>query len=236
MDLYSNRAEVSWEQYSTCSNISYIYNYKNGGYVLEYQQEGVCHHMAGKSNDHCVEDGYYYQCVVCGYGEGEPTYQHQDYKYHSTNENLFDGMSIEYTTYSCCDTLKDVYITLQNNVVLTHDVYIAAESIDIDFNGYSIDLNGYNLILYGYKTSDNSTSVGMYSSASETKSQIFNSKKTENPNATVVVCVNGGAVVNEGIDIIDCLIYTSDTVSRKELAAAVAQDLDYNFILPELSL
>lgn len=227
-------ADVSWEQYNTCSKTYYNYNCVNEKYVLENEHTEILHHMETQRVEHCVEDGYYRQCVVCGLMEGEVAHYHQDGSSSFHSKELFNGMDIGYTYYYCCNALKSVDITLHNNVVLTHDLYIAADSIDFDFNGYSIDLNGYNLVLYGYKTSDASTTIAMYSSVSESNSKIFNSKKAENPNATVAVCVNGGAIVNEGIDFVDCLTYLSDTVSRKTLASSIAQELKYNFVLPEL--
>ncbi len=126
--------------------------YKTHGYTTVNYTETGC----------CTEESYT-QTEVCDICD-EVTYSDTYYYHRSTTYT--DGYLNEYiegdfcaTTLNAngyfhgwrcyhCDKYRELHIELYDNWTLTNNVYIYAEDVFFDLNGYSIDLNGYNLIIY----------------------------------------------------------------------------------------
>lgn len=174
------RYMVEFYDYSACKEYrkEYVGDELWGEEEYEKHDTSKDNCQIGNSNC-CSEDGYDVKliCDVCHKIVDEyKNYSHcNDFhwfkdepianvkKYVTEDALNFDGIASG--EYCCrCEKGYGIVITLNSNWTLTENVYLYAEDITLDLNGYDIDLNGYNLIIYGidgsYVTITNSQADG----------------------------------------------------------------------------
>ena len=131
----------------------------------------------------CTEDGVVkYQCISCGKsnGNGDRTDYHSstswgNYVKEITESSLLNNHYVHGGYCYRCHKVEYVDIALHGDLVLTEDIFIYADNINIDLNGYTLDLNGYNFIVYAFGGSD----IEIYDSAMEGDYNVVNSSNQD---------------------------------------------------------
>ena len=132
-----------------CEYVTVFVTIENGEEVVTKEEREVRHNYVEKCNgENCAEDGISRCCSVCG--EVSETYNYHNGGTMPFEDEILPGMVICGDVYWCCGSGRNVTINLLTDVVLTKNLYIAAERLTLNLNGYTLDLNGYDLVLYGY--------------------------------------------------------------------------------------
>ena len=146
---------VCYYDWSACKEYFTTYD-KNGNVISssENERHDYTQYFSGVS---CTEDGVKAgACRVCKKSD-ETRNGHSyswftdSYQYMTQDQFAISGLPLMVTGHVCgeCYKMIDVSIVLQGNCVLTDNVFIYAEDITINLNGFTLDLNGYNFIVYG---------------------------------------------------------------------------------------
>lgn len=163
MPMYSNgRVYAEFYDYSECKQFTTVYD-KDGNVVDSYDMdkhdysyvfEGTC----------CTEDGIrVYACRSCKHkpeGNGEKLNYHNHTSWSSgwhkdvTQSSQLNNHYVYGERCYDCGKVRNLEITLEEDLTLTDNLFIYGEYVNIDLNGYTLDLNGYNLIVYGFAGSD----------------------------------------------------------------------------------
>ena len=238
--------EVIYYNYSACLQTTTVYTYSGGSWAEQETTQNKRHDYSGNervTSDNCNEDGWFYggYCLVCGeaYSDGvdigyEHNYTHFGGTVSATDEKIenklsvsgLDGMQANVLyEYDCdlCGTLRDVVITLLADWTLTQDVYIRAENVTLDLNGFTVDLSGNNLIIYGYQggegygrvtVTDNTFDTSGIENYDPENFKDYRSKITDSKGTGYFIAfVNGGEVIN-GTIALESEVFESDCDSR----------------------
>lgn len=197
-----------------------VKEYKRHGYTTANYTETGC----------CSEESYTLieVCEICD----EVTYS-DTYSYHRSTTYTYGDLNDEYiegdfcaTTLNAngyfygwrcdnCDKYRELHIELYDDWTLTNNVYIYAEDVYFNLNGYSIDLNGYNLIIYSIAgrnivlTNENSESEGVIDDSVGTGYLVLFSDSNFN---------YGKSDITVSYVIINCEQFMSDVDSRSTIA------------------
>ena len=135
-------------------------------------------------------------------------------------------MRIEYSKHSCCNSYYRVTIDLTADVTLSQNVYILADLIQLNLNGYNLDLNGYDFVLATYDDNsgyyfkgDTRIALGNFKGRydEETGKTVYGTIVNGGENGMFVAWTNDGDIVLENLNL-DALSYElCDTTSRKEM-------------------
>jgi hypothetical protein len=213
----SDTMTISYFYASRCLSIRESYVKVNGEWKIASRVTSKNHSQTTYSltegGEDCDEDGV---TVVCGkcreavYSDEEKLYDH-DYTWDGGYGSLADyasyltkGKSGSVSGLSAtvehggicntCHTMLDVTITLTANWTLTSDVYLKAEYITINFNGYTIDLNGHTLTVYGYDGSDVTFTDSTYNTAEGTENHYSVVDNSTDKTGIFIVGTNGGDI------------------------------------------
>lgn len=225
--------EVVWYQHDICRLFTYDFVLDAAAtkttYRLVSQRTDVRHdekYIAVGEN--CLEDGVKYTCAVCGYsGNDRVDYRHPgDKSDWGTDTTSIEGMRIEYSKHSCCNSYYTVTIDLTADVMLSQNVYILADLIRLNLNGYNLDLNGYDFVLatyddnsgYYYK-GDARIAVGDFNGRynEETRETVYGTIVNGGNNGMFVAWTKDGDIELKNLNL-DALSYElCDNTSRKEM-------------------
>lgn len=237
--VYEYDMNINWYHYSECTQ-QYIYLRKENGVWYQQTSNYNARHdyVSSCKGENCVEDGCVKVCKVCGSQEGELSYRHEDYWIIHNAEDI-GGMRFDYGCYSCCNSLSYVYITLHENVTLTQNIYICAERIQLNLNGYTLDLNGYDLVLYAYSDNWESGRIafiddGKYdeTTGENTLGKIVNG----NSNKGMLVLATNKGNIDLGNVNVEVKSFLSDTDTRSTIAQSVLQSEGYTLVLGKQTL
>lgn len=217
--------------YGHCRIFATYYDCVNGVWVAAngpYTRE--VHYEVYVNGENCREDNK--SCAYCGVDLGHEhkmDFDGWDYDRHWTSNPLATGSisgleaSVNYDVCYDCHGIIGVTVVLKGNWTLTGDVYIKAEDITFDLNGYTIDLNGHNLVIYSYA----GERVVMTDRAYDTAS---GSSAGSITNGVFVLATDGGDVVVGTIGG-DADMVLIDNANRYELYnALVAEGYNFSFV------
>ena len=224
--------EVVWYQHDKCKKYTYGFVLDDAAtttiYRLVNQETGVYHDLAYIAlGENCLEDGVRYSCKVCDYYvEGRVEYTHHgDKSEWGIDTTSIKGMRIEYNKHSCCDSYYRVTIDLTADVTLEQNVYILADLIQLDLNGYNLDLNGHDFVLATYD--DNSDyykgetriSVGDFNGRydEETGKTVYGTIVNGYEGGRFVAWSNGGDIELKNLTLDELMYNLCDHASRKEM-------------------
>jgi hypothetical protein len=113
---------------------------------------------------------------------------------------------------------------LQGDWTLTSDVYLKADGITFNFNGYTVDLNGHKLILYGYSGS----TVVITDNAFDTSEKELNDQALKDPSegqtGMLILGTNDGSVT-VGCIALNVTFYISDHDTRDTLVSSAEESI-----------
>lgn len=227
-----------------CEYVTVFVTIENGEEVVTKEEREARHNYVDKCNgENCSEDGVSRYCSVCG--EVSETFNYHNGGTEPFENEILPGMVIYGDVYWCCGSGRNVTLNLLQDVVLTKDLYIAAEKLTLNLNGYTLDLNGYDLVLYGYynaeKGYDGKDKIGGTITItddgrnSDDGNLIFGAiVDTAKEKGMLVIATCLGDIITGNVSL-TCEVFMTDNTSKNDLVKVVLAEKGYNLTINRLS-